>query len=362
MACSSRVRAAPARSSTAAVPSSAAIRWPGPGGPPGVLEGHFERVSLVPDFREGGFGLRDAGRRGRLAPFGAGDLLFQLGVPRAAGRKLRRRAARFGSTFFRQGRLEGGVLGLGVAALGRQHGDGLLGLGQFTVERRQRGLRHLAGLLRGFLGFGHGQGGRRGRGGGRVFGAAAHRARDAGLQLGREFRGSVGQPFLAEIEPELAAVLVLLPGAAVAFGDGSALLPGRGVAPDQDQQFLRGGCLLCPQLHFGGEFLERRNPAVSASDSWRRAARAAAPEVRPSSSCARLRRSWAVRLRSPVSRASSGSRSSSTARSERSPRSAERSASPSRWSCQRHGAAEGVPGRSGNRPGSRSAARRVRGR
>ena len=215
------------------------------------------------------------------ARLGAGDLLVQFGVPRAVGGKIRRCAACFGGAFLRQGGFQGGVLGRGVAALGRQHGDLLLGLGEFTFERREGGLRRLAGVLRGLLGLGHVQGGRCGRGGGRMLGAAADGARDAGLQLGSEFGRGVGQPFLAEIEPALAPVLVLRPGAAVAFGDGSAVLLGRGVAPDQDQQFLGGGGLLRPQLHLGGEFFERtqrgeqgtRIPGAGRD-------RAAAPDVR----------------------------------------------------------------------------------
>ena len=61
MACSSRVRAASARSSTAAVPSSAAMRvGQARVARPEFAEGQFEGIGLVLDFREGGFGLGDA--------------------------------------------------------------------------------------------------------------------------------------------------------------------------------------------------------------------------------------------------------------------------------------------------------------
>ena len=178
-------------------------------------------------------------------------------MPHAVDGKIRRRAAGFGGALRGEGGFQGGVVGGGVAALGGQYGDHLLGIGEFTFEHREGGLRGLAGELRGLFGLGHVQGGRSGRGGDGMLGAAADRARDAGLQLGSEFGRGIGQPFLAEVKPALAPVLVLLPGPAMAFGDGSAVLSGLGVAPDQDQQFLRGGRLLRPQLQLRGEFFER---------------------------------------------------------------------------------------------------------
>ena len=288
-ACSSRVRAASARSSTAAVPSSAAMRLARAGWPARSLSrATFEGIGLLLDFRERGFGLGDAGCRVRLRPLGGGDLLVQFGVPRPAGGKVRRRAARLRRRVpAARAASRAASSGGGVAALGRQDGDVLLGLGEFAFERREGGLRRLAGQLRGLFGLGHGQGGRRGRGGGRMLGAAADRARDAGQQLGGEFGRGVGQPFLAEVQPALAPVLVLRPGPRPwRSATARAVRLGGGVAAGPGPEFVRGGGLLGPQLDFRGEFLE----GPQSGEQGRGFLCAGRPgrqhrTVRPSSSC-----------------------------------------------------------------------------
>ena len=99
-----------------------------------LVQGVFEGLCLFVDFGNRGLRLGDAGGGVGLRPVRGSDGRFEFCQPGPARGKVRGRAAGVIGPFPGQGCLRAGFLGRCVAALRRQDGDVLLGVGEIRAR------------------------------------------------------------------------------------------------------------------------------------------------------------------------------------------------------------------------------------